>query len=63
VSLDSLHDESGQNQNQDIVDDVRAVVNSDQKMGKWSAETKQLGTDTLSRKADGMYAIELPISL
>ncbi len=34
--LVSLHDESGQNQ--DIVDYVRAVVNSDQKMRKWSAE-------------------------
>lgn len=53
--LVSLYDESGQNK--DIVDYVKAVVSSDQKMRKWSAENKQLVIDTLSWKVDGMYAI------
>ena len=52
----SLHDQAGQNQ--DIIDYVKAVVNSesDQKIRNWSAKSKQLVIDTLSLKADGMYA-------
>ena len=50
----SLHEESGQNR--DIIDYVKATVDSDHKMSKWSLMNKQLVIDTLSQKVDGMYA-------
>ena len=48
----SLHDQSGQKK--DIVNFVRAIVYSDQNMGRWRDEDKQLVIETLSEKADGM---------
>jgi hypothetical protein len=48
----SLHDEGGQRK--DIIDYLRQVVGSDQKMGRWREEDKQLVIETLARKADGM---------
>lgn len=48
----SLHDESGQKQ--DIADYVSSFVQSDQRMGKWRKEDKDLVIRTLSEKADGM---------
>jgi len=50
----SLHDKTGKIQD-DIFDYVSAVVNSDQRMQKWTAEDQRLVIDTLSQKADGMY--------
>jgi len=49
----SLHDQSGQKK--DIADFVRAIVYSDQNMGRWRDEDKQLVIETLSEMADGMY--------
>jgi hypothetical protein len=48
----SLHDESGQGQ--DILNYISAVVHSDRKMQRWSAEDKQLVIDVLSARAGGM---------
>jgi hypothetical protein len=48
----SLHDEIGQKK--DIIDYIRAIVNSDRNMRKWREEDQQLVIDTLSEKADGM---------
>ena len=47
----SLHDESGQN---DILDYVRVVVDSDRQMRGWREADKQMVIDTLSDRADGM---------
>ncbi len=49
----SLNDKTGKIQD-DIFDYVSAVVNSDQRMQKWTAEDQRLVIDTLSEKADGM---------
>jgi hypothetical protein len=50
----SLHDQSGQKK--DIADYVRSVVYSDseQIMGRWKMEDKELVIETLSERADGM---------
>ena len=48
----SLHEERGQIQ--DIVDYVRSTVNSDAGMRRWRVEDKELVTEVLSGKADGM---------
>lgn len=48
----SLHDESGQNQ--DILNYIKSVVQSDRKMRRWRDEDRQLVIDTLSAKAGGM---------
>jgi NACHT domain len=50
----SLHDESGQKE--DIVDYVRSAVysNSEQFMGRWRTEDKELVIKTLSERANGM---------
>ena len=50
----SLHMESGQNR--DIIEYIKAMVISDQKMSKWSPGNKKLVIDTLSQKVGGMYA-------
>ena len=47
----SLHDESGQN---DILDYVRSVVDSNRRMQRWREADKQSVIDTLSDRADGM---------
>jgi hypothetical protein len=51
----SLHDEIGQKE--DILEYIRSIVRSDRRMRKWKEEDKQLVTDTLSDKSDGMYVI------
>ena len=48
----SLHDQGGQKE--DITDYIRSVVYSDKKMKRWRAEDKELVTETLSDRADGM---------
>jgi NACHT domain len=50
----SLHDQSGQKE--DITDYVRSVVysNSEQIMGRWRTEDKELVIKTLSERANGM---------
>ena len=48
----SLHEERGQIQG--IVDYVRSTVNSDAGMRRWRVEDKELVTEVLSGKADGM---------
>jgi hypothetical protein len=50
----SLHDQSGQKE--DIADFVRSVVysNSEQIMGRWRTEDKELVIKTLSERANGM---------
>jgi NACHT domain len=50
----SLHDQSGQKE--DIADYVRSVVysNSEQIMGRWRTEDKELVIKTLSERANGM---------
>jgi hypothetical protein len=50
----SLHDQS--RQKEDIVDYVRSVVysNSEQIMGRWRTEDKELVIKTLSERANGM---------
>jgi hypothetical protein len=47
-----LQEESGQQQ--DIVNYVKSVVNTDAKMRKWRTEEKELIINVLTRKADGM---------
>jgi len=58
----SLHGKTGKIQD-DIFDYVSAVVNSDQRMQKWTAEDQRLVIDTLSEKADGMYVIVISSSV
>jgi hypothetical protein len=48
----SLHDERGQKE--DIANYVSSFVHSDQRMGRWREEDKELVIKTLSEKADGM---------
>ena len=48
----SLHDQSGQKE--DITNYIRSVVYSDKKMKRWRAEDKELVTETLSDRTDGM---------
>ena len=48
----SLHDQSGQKG--DITNYIRSVVYSDKKMKRWRAEDKELVTETLSDRTDGM---------
>ena len=48
----SFHDESGQQE--DIAKYVASSVHSDQRMGRWREEDKELVIKTLSEKADGM---------
>jgi len=48
----SLHDEIGQMQ--DIENYIRSVINTDRIMRRWNATDKQLITDVLTNKADGM---------
>jgi hypothetical protein len=48
----SLHDESGQRE--DINEYIKSVVRSDRSMRRWKEEDKQLVTDTLCDRADGM---------
>ena len=51
----SLHNQSGQKE--DIADYVRSVVysKSEQIMGRWRTEDKELVIKTLSERANGMY--------
>ena len=59
----SLHDQSGQKE--DITNYIRSVVYSDKKMKRWRAEDKELVTETLSDRVDGMYGhrhILMPIT-
>ncbi|KAF8489915.1 hypothetical protein F5888DRAFT_1951512 [Russula emetica] len=51
----SLHDQSGQKE--DIADYVRSVVysNSEQFMGRWRTDDKELVIKTLSERANGMF--------
>jgi hypothetical protein len=51
----SLHDEEGQKR--DIAEYIRFVVYSDPKMRSWREDDKKLVINTLSERADGMYAI------
>jgi hypothetical protein len=55
----SLHDQSGQKE--DIADYVKSVVcsNSEQIMGRWRTEDKELVIKTLSERANGMYVDRL----
>jgi hypothetical protein len=48
----SLHDESGQKE--DIIKYIKSVVRSDRTMRRWKEEDKQLVSDTLCDRADGM---------
>ena len=48
----SLHDASGQHK--DIRDYIESIVDTNKKMKNWSAHHKQLVTDVLARRADGM---------
>jgi hypothetical protein len=48
----SLHDQS--EQNKDIEDYIKAVINTHPKNRRWKAEHKQLVIDVLTKKADGM---------
>ena len=48
----SLHDEDGQKN--DIIEYIKSVIYSDQKMRNWREGDKQLVIDMLSSKADGM---------
>ena len=48
----SLHGECGQAR--DIADYIKFVVNSDPNMGSWRSADKDLVTEVLTRKADGM---------
>ena len=54
----SLHDQAGQKL--DIVDYVNSVVHTHPKMRQWREEDKKLVIDTLTQRANGMWAI-LPI--
>ena len=48
----SLHDEEGQKDN--IINYIKSVVGSDEKMQKWSQEVRELVIHSLSEKAMGM---------
>jgi hypothetical protein len=48
----SLHDESGQRE--DISKYILSIVNTDTKMRRWKAADKELVTDALINKSDGM---------
>jgi len=48
----SLHDEHGQQE--DIIEYIKSVVYSDQKMRKWREEDQNLVIDTLSQNVNGM---------
>jgi hypothetical protein len=48
----SLHDESGQKK--DIINFVTSMVRSDRNMQRWREADKELVTNTLSEKANGM---------
>ena len=48
----SLHDEAGQKE--DIIEYIKAVVESDPKIRRWREEDKCLVINTLSERADGM---------
>jgi NACHT domain len=48
----SLHDESGQME--DIDNYIKSVINKDPKMRRWKAADKELVTDVLIKKSDGM---------
>ena len=48
----SLHDESGQIE--DIKMYIRSVVNTDPKMRRWTAADRELVTEVLLKKSDGM---------
>ena len=48
----SLHEENGQVQ--DIVEYVKSVIAEDRKMRRWNDTDKQLVTDVLTGRADGM---------
>ena len=48
----SLHDQSGQKQ--DIVNYIKAVVDSDSIMKRWKTEDKKFVIEMLSERADGM---------
>jgi hypothetical protein len=48
----TLHDEEGQKK--DIADYVRSVVYSDRKMMRWREQDKELVTETLLGRANGM---------
>jgi hypothetical protein len=48
----SLHDERGQQE--DIENYIKAVVNTNKRMRRWTPEHKQLVIDVLTERADGM---------
>ena len=48
----SLHDEEGQKK--DIAEYIRSIIYSDGEMERWREEDKEMVTETLSRKAEGM---------
>ena len=48
----SLHDASGQQE--DIRNYIKSIVSTNKKMQNWSPHLKQLVTDVLTRRADGM---------
>ena len=48
----SLHDQS--EQNRDIEDYIKTIINTHPKNRKWKAEHKQLVINVLTKKADGM---------
>ena len=50
----SLHNQTGQKK--DIIDYVTSVVSSDVKMRRWREEDRKLVIETLSERADGMWA-------
>ena len=49
----SLHEEGGQRQ--DITRYIRSFVHTDEEMGRWSTEDKELVINTLSERAEGMH--------
>ena len=49
----SLHDEDGQRK--DIANYISSVVHSDKKINRWREKDKELVTETLLNRADGMY--------
>ena len=53
----SLHSEGGQVQG--IVEYIKFVVNTDPMMRRWKASDKELVIDVLTKKANGMYVINI----
>ena len=47
-----LHDEIGQKE--DIIEYIKSIVRSDQRMRRWKEDDRKLVIDTLSDRADGM---------